>query len=311
MDVLVASNIIKRYGDFVAVDNVSFNIKEGEILGLLGPNGAGKTTLINCFVGLYKIDSGNLEIFGKKYDEYPSEIKKNIGFVPQELAIYDDLTAYENLKFIGRLYNLKGNLLKERIDYALDFTGLYDKKNELVSKFSGGMKRRLNIACAILHKPKLLFLDEPTVGIDPQSRKHILDSVIKLNQEGTTIVYTSHYMEEVEQVCSRIIILDHGRVIAKGTKSELKDLISSEDRIVITLSELNYNLVDEINKMQSIKDCVVDDSKLIIVAEKNGKALNSIIEIISSYNIEILSINIEKPTLEGVFLTLTGRSLRD
>jgi len=311
MIVLDAKNVVKRYGDITAVDNINLAIKEGEILGLLGPNGAGKTTLINCLVGLLKPDKGSILIFGKEFHGENKSIKEKIGVVPQEIAIYDDLSAYENLAFIGRLYNLKGELLKQRIDEALIFTGLYDRKNDLVSKFSGGMKRRLNIACAIIHKPKLLFLDEPTVGIDPQSRKHILDSVKELNNNGTTIIYTSHYMEEVELLCSRIIIMDHGRIIAEGTTDELIEMISSEDRINIKLSKINFNLVDEIKKIEGVVDCFYEEGELIIISKRYNNNLGRIIDLISSGNAEIVAINFEKPNLEGVFLTLTGRKLRD
>lgn len=304
-------NLVKRYRDNLAVDNVNLIIKEGEIFGLLGPNGAGKSTTINTLIGLTKMDSGEIRIFGKSMDMAEGEIKKNIGVVPQDIAIYEDLTAYENVTFFGKLYGLKDGLLKQRVEEALNFTGLWDRRKEFPAKFSGGMKRRLNIACAIVHQPKLIIMDEPTVGIDPQSRNHILQSVKELNRMGSTIVYTSHYMEEVEEICNYITIMDQGRVIASGTKDELKALIEFEERVVIDLSSVNYTIVDNIKGVSGVRDCTVNGNELVVVSQKNSKNLSRIIDIISNTDSEILSINVEKPTLEGVFLTLTGRSLRD
>lgn len=309
--VVEIKNLVKRYKENLAVDNANFIIKEGEIFGLLGPNGAGKTTTINAIIGLTKVDSGEIRIFGKSMETSESEIKKNIGVVPQEIAIFDDLTALENITFFGKLYGLRDGILKERVEEALNFTGLWDKRKELPSKYSGGMKRRLNIACAIVHQPKLIIMDEPTVGIDPQSRNHILQSVRELNKNGSTIIYTSHYMEEVEELCNYITIMDHGRVIANGTKDELKTLIAFEEKVVIDLSSINYTIVDNIKKAAGVKDCVINGKQMKVISQKNSKNLSRIIDIISEGDSEILSINVEKPTLEGVFLTLTGRSLRD
>lgn len=304
-------NLVKRYKDNLAVDNVNLIIKEGEIFGLLGPNGAGKTTTINMLVGLTGMDSGEINVFGKNLKTSESEIKKNIGVVPQEIAIFKDLTAYENVTFFGKLYGLKDGLLKQRVEEALDFTGLWDRRKEFPTNFSGGMKRRLNIACAIVHQPKLIIMDEPTVGIDPQSRNHILESVKELNRRGSTIIYTSHYMEEIEEICSYITIMDHGRVIANGTSDELKALIELEEKVSFVLSSVNYTIVDNIKSISGVKDCMVNGKELMVVSLKNSKNLGRIIDIITNTDAEILSINVEKPTLEGVFLTLTGRSLRD
>ncbi|KAB3533583.1 ABC transporter ATP-binding protein [Alkaliphilus pronyensis] len=309
--ILKINNLVKRYKDVLAVDNASISIAEGEIYGLLGPNGAGKTTLISTILGLTKYDEGSIEIFGKDLKKNEYEIKKEIGIVPQDLAIYLDLTAYENVEYFGRLYGLRGNLLKERIEEALNFTGLWDRRKDVPKKFSGGMKRRLNIACAVMHHPKLIIMDEPTVGIDPQSRNLILDSVVKLNKMGSTIIYTSHYMEEVEAICSNITIIDHGRVIAKGTKEELKSMISFEERLAIDISSVNFNLVDGLKKVIGVKECSLNGNKLLIISEKNANNLSRIIDVILKMDVEIKGLNIEKPTLEGVFLTLTGRSLRD
>ena len=309
--VVEIKNLVKRYKENIAVDNVNLIIKEGEIFGLLGPNGAGKTTTINAIIGLTKVDSGEIKIFNKSMKTSEGEIKKNIGVVPQEIAIFEDLTALENITFFGKLYGLRDGILKSRVEEALNFTGLWDKRKELPSKYSGGMKRRLNIACAIVHQPKLIIMDEPTVGIDPQSRNHILQSVRELNKNGSTIIYTSHYMEEVEELCNYITIMDHGRVIANGTNDELKALVAFEEKVVIDLSSINFTIVDNIKKVSGVKDCTVNGKQMKVISQKNSKNLSKIIDIILEGDSEILSINVEKPTLEGVFLTLTGRSLRD
>jgi ABC-2 type transport system ATP-binding protein len=311
MMILEIKNLVKRFNDNIAVDNVSISIKNGEIFGLLGPNGAGKTTIINTIIGLAKIDGGEIKVFGNSIKTNEMEIKQEIGIVPQDIALYDDMTAYENIMLFAKLYGLKDGLLKDRVQEALNFTGLWDRRKELVRKYSGGMKRRLNIACAIVHHPKLIIMDEPTVGIDPQSRKHILESVKKLNEMGSTIIYTSHYMEEVEELCTNITIIDHGKVIAKGSKDELKALIASEDKVTFELSSVNFTIVDEIKRVKGVKECIIEGKTIIVTSQKNSKNLGKIIDKISDTDSEILSLNIDKPTLEGVFLTLTGRTLRD
>ena len=304
-------NLVKRYKEFIAVDNLSMGIKEGEIFGLLGPNGAGKTTTINTILGLTKKHSGEIKIFGKDMDKCESEIKRNIGIVPQNIALFNDLTAYENVEFFGRLYGLKGRNLKEGVEQALEFTGLLDRMKDYPGKYSGGMQRRLNIACAIVHKPKLIIMDEPTVGIDPQSRNHILQSVRELNKLGSTIIYTSHYMEEVEELCSDITIMDHGKVIARGSKDDLKSLITVEDRVYIELSSVNFNMIDNIKKISGVKDCTVDGKSITVVSNKNSRNLSRIIDTINNSENEIMNVSVAKTTLEDVFLTLTGRKLRD
>ncbi|SHI79865.1 ABC-2 type transport system ATP-binding protein [Lutispora thermophila DSM 19022] len=309
--ILEVKNLIKRYGDTLAVDNISFSIKEGEIFGLLGPNGAGKTTAIDTVIGIRDADKGEINIFGKDMKKHASEIKKYIGIVPQDIAIYPDLTAYENVEFFGRLYDLKGSLLKARVEEVLEFTGLLDQKKQFVRNFSGGMKRRLNIACALVHRPKLIIMDEPTVGIDPQSRNHIIESVKKMRNEGSTIIYTSHYMEEVEQLCSYIAIMDHGKIIARGSKEELKDFVTVEEKTVITLDGINYTLVDRIKTMDNVVDCSVEGNVITVISKKGTNNLNNIIQCIIDSGNQIVSLISEKPDLETVFLTLTGRTLRD
>lgn len=235
-------NLTKSYKDFKAVDISSLNIKEGEIFGFLGPNGAGKTTTISILSGLYSKYNGDVKIFGKSIKNDPIFIKKNMGVVPQDLALIYDLTAEENVKFFGELYGLKGQKLKDAVQETLEFVGLWDRKKDFPPKFSGGMKRRLNIACAIVHKPKLIIFDEPTVGIDPQSRNNILETIKKLNEQGSTVIYTSHYMEEVEAICTDICIVDHGNIIARGNKEELKDLVKTEDGRRASLEEVFLQL---------------------------------------------------------------------
>ncbi|MHC0038337.1 ABC transporter ATP-binding protein [Pseudoneobacillus sp. C159] len=309
--VLEVKNLVKRYGDFVALDHINFQINEGEIYGLLGPNGAGKTTTISILSGLTKYDSGDVILFGKEVKRHEMDVKQQLGIVPQEIALFEDLTAYENLDYFGRLYGLKGTLLKERIEEALEFTGLTDRKKDRPKGFSGGMKRRLNIAAAILHHPKLIIMDEPTVGIDPQSRNHILQSIKELNRMGSTIIYTSHYMEEVEEICTKIAIVDHGRVIAQGTKEELTALVSSEQKLVLELSSTSVSMIETIKQIASVRECSARGNELIVIGKKGEPFVNRVIEIITNENIEIQSFNVEKPSLEAVFLTLTGRSLRD
>lgn len=309
--VVEIKNLVKRYGDLLALDNVNISIREGEIFGLLGPNGAGKSTAINTIVGLTKIDGGEVRIFGKDLMTNELEIKKQIGIVPQDIAVFEDLTGYENVTFFGKLYGLKDDLLKGRVEEALNFTGLWDRRKDFPSKYSGGMKRRLNIACAIVHHPKLIIMDEPTVGIDPQSRNHILQSVKELNKMGSTVIYTSHYMEEIEEICNMITIMDHGKVIAKGTKDELKALISLEEKVMIELSSVNFTISDNIKDIPGVKACNIEGKQLTVVSQKNSKNLGRIIEAVTNTDTEITALNVDKPTLEGVFLTLTGRSLRD
>ena len=309
--IVEVKNLIKRYGNVLAVDNISFSIKEGEIFGLLGPNGAGKTTAIETIIGIRNADKGEIFIFGKDMKKHASEIKRHIGIVPQDIAIYPDLTAYENVEFFGRLYDLKGAMLKSRVEEVLEFTGLLDKRKQQARKFSGGMKRRLNIACALVHRPRLIIMDEPTVGIDPQSRKHIIESVKKMRDEGSTVIYTSHYMEEVEELCTDIAIMDHGKIIARGSKEQLKAFVAVEDKTIIALDGLNYTIVDRIKNMDNIIDCSVEGNVITIISRKGTNNLNNIIQSIIDSGSQIISLTSEKPDLETVFLTLTGRTLRD
>jgi ABC-2 type transport system ATP-binding protein len=311
MNVLDIKNLTKKFGDFIAVDNISLSIAQGEIFGFLGANGAGKSTAINIISGLIRSNEGTIHILGKNISKNSRFAKMNIGMVPQDLAIYEDLTAYENVKFFAGLYGLRGVELQERSEEALEFVGLQDKQKSYPKNFSGGMKRRLNIACAIAHRPKLIIMDEPTVGIDPQSRNYILKSVRKLNKMGCTIIYTSHYMEEVEEVCSRIAIIDHGKIIAEGTQEQLKSIITNTKDIWIEVKStenVNVNIIKDISGVEAVQ---MDERLVKINSDAGVNNLNKIIEHFINSQIEIRSLEEKAPNLETVFLTLTGRNLRD
>lgn len=311
MKIVNIEGLIKKFGDVIAVDNISLTIEEGEIYGLLGPNGAGKSTTINILCGLLTMDKGRIEILGKDIEKNSTFAKQNIGVVPQDIAIYEDLTAYENVKFFASLYGIRGAELKEKVEEALKFVGLLDKKKEYPKNFSGGMKRRLNIACAIAHRPKLIIMDEPTVGIDPQSRNHILQSVKKLNSLGCTIIYTTHYMEEVEAICGNIAIIDHGKVIAQGTKEELKSIVTDVNYVEITVGDANLVNVEELKGIVGVKQIKIENEKIKIESKRDIINLDKIILFFTLNNISIMNIESKNPDLESVFLTLTGRKLRD
>lgn len=308
--VVEIKNVIKRYGDKLAVDNMNMNIQKGEILGLLGPNGAGKTTLINSIIGITEIQSGEIKIFGKDMKKHSMEIKKKLGVVPQNLAIISEFTALENVTYFARLYGLKGKEVKSAVREAMEFTNLWERRNDLPKKYSGGMQRRLNIACSIVHNPELIIMDEPTVGIDPQSRNHILESIRSLNEKGTTIIYTSHYMEEVEELCSRVVIMDNGRLLAEGTKQELSEYVSEDQIVEMTLSNVGFTITETIKKIYGVKECTVEGRKLTVVLDKSCDVSKVIIAVTDNGGI-ISKINMEEATLEDVFLTLTGKTLRD
>ncbi len=304
-------NIVKRYGDKLAVDNISLKIEDREIFGLLGPNGAGKSTTIKMIMGLLNQNSGDITVKGMDVKKQSLETKKILGLVPQELAIYEDMTAKENVEFFGRLYGLRGKELNEKVNEALEFTELVERKNEKPKKFSGGMKRRLNIACAIAHNPQIIIMDEPTVGIDPQTRNHILQSVKELNKRGITIIYTSHYMEEVETICDRVGIIDHGKLIGLGTKEELKSQLSQEERLVIDVMNMRYNPLEEIKNLNGVINVIQNENSIEILTKRAQQIMQDVLFILSKEDVRVSSISIEEPNLESVFLSLTGRNLRE
>ncbi|GED67963.1 antibiotic ABC transporter ATP-binding protein [Brevibacillus reuszeri] len=309
--VLEINSLTKKFGDFIAVDHMSLNVREGEIFGFLGANGAGKSTTINMIASLLRSTKGEIRLLGKNIAKDAKFAKMNTGIVPQELAIYEDMTAYENVSFFAGLYGLRGDLLRERTEEALAFVGLADKHKSFPKNFSGGMKRRLNIACAIAHRPKLIIMDEPTVGIDPHSRNYILNSVRKLNEMGCTIIYTSHYMEEVEEICSRIGIIDHGKIIAEGTKEQLKSIITDSKEIWIGIKVDEMYSLDSLKSIPGVTAVLQEENTLKIVSKAEINNLNRIIQQLIKDQVEIRSVEEQAPNLESVFLTLTGRNLRD
>lgn len=309
MKILEIKKIAKEYGDIIAVNDIDLKVKKGEIFGILGPNGAGKSTLIGMICGLIKRTSG--EIIYEEKETKIRKFKENIGIVPQDFALYWDLTAEENIEFFCSLYGFRGKDLKTRVNNVLDFVGLTDVRNKKASEFSGGMKRRLNIGCAIAHSPKLIIMDEPTVGIDPQSRNHILKSVLKLRDEGATVIYTSHYMQEVDDICDRIAIVDKGNVIAEGTSEELKNLIGDKRVFNITVKEKIDNFEDKLLEITGIEKVAYSENQYKISTIKNANLLTKIIETTLSLGGEIINVENSEPTLENVFLALTGKKLRD
>ena len=303
------SNLSKRYDTVQALKGISFDIKQGEFFGLLGPNGAGKTTTISIMSTILKPDEGSVEIAGYDLKRNPIECKKIIGVVPQEIALYNELSAYKNLIFWGGLYKIPSSELKLRINETLELFGLLDRKNDKVKTYSGGMKRRINIASALLHKPKILFLDEPTVGIDPQSRNLIFEVIKKLHLEGMTIVYSTHYMEEAERLCDRIGIIDDGRIIAQGTFDELKSSNNMKETIVISFVDLTNELFDKI--ASAWKDLKRIENSIHFYSSNVKNDLSKVILKCSEIGLDILQINIQKINLETIFLSLTGKQLRD
>lgn len=311
MSIAVLTDVVKRYDNKLTVDHVNVSIQEGEIFGLLGPNGAGKSTTISMICGLLKMDGGDIVIDGLSVNSHALEVKRRIGLVPQDLALYNTMTAAENVTFFGRLYGLRGKLLKERVDEALAFTGLSDRAKEKPATFSGGMKRRLNIACAIMHHPKLIIMDEPTVGIDPQSRNHILESVKALNQLGSTVIYTSHYMEEVAAICDRVAIMDKGHIIACGTEQELRERVSRDEKIVIKGTNITPELIQELSLHPRITRVESKEGVVELYLPSSQNELQDLLFIFAKHEGVIGSLNIEEPDLETLFLSLTGRTLRD
>lgn len=310
-NVIEVKNLTKEYKNLKAVDNLSFEVREGEILGLLGPNGSGKSTTINCILSLLNFSSGNIKIFGKEMHPDAYEIKRNIGVVFQDVAVFDELTVYENIEYFCGLYVNDKDMRRQYIEDAIILVGLEEFKKFYPKQLSGGLLRRLNIACGIAHKPKLIFLDEPTVAVDPQSRNNILDGIKTLRKNGATIVYTTHYMEEVEILCDRVIILDKGQIIASGTTDELKSLASIEEKVSVEVLDLKDKYIDEIANFKTVEMVSYENNVLFITYKKGKNNLDELLDYLKDYKIKYNKIFSERPTLNDVFLELTGKELRD
>ncbi|MEH7457438.1 export ABC transporter ATP-binding protein [Bacillus pseudomycoides] len=309
---LVVDHITKSFGKKEVVKNVSFEVKKGETFGLLGPNGAGKSTTISMICGLIPYDGGDIKVGGKSVKEYPLDAKRKIGIVPQDIALYPTLSAKENLIFWGKMYGLSGAIAKKRADEVLAYVGLQDRAKDKIETFSGGMKRRINIGAALMHEPELLIMDEPTVGIDPQSRNHILETVKGLNEKGMTVIYTSHYMEEVEYLCERIAIVDHGKVIALGTKTELCNRLADGFMVKLQLNRYSEELLQKIKGIPTVERIIIDeDTNTLDIGLKNGEAIGMVVSVVVENYVQILKLEVQEPNLEALFLQLTGRSLRD
>lgn len=309
--VIEVKNLTKEYKNLKAIDNLSFDVYEGEILGLLGPNGSGKSTTINSILQLLNYSSGSIKIFGHVMKPDAYEIKKDIGVIFQEVAVFQELTVYENIDYFCGLYINDKEIRRKYVMDAINLVGLNDFIKFYPKELSGGLLRRLNIACGIAHKPKLIFLDEPTVAVDPQSRNNILDGIKKLRDEGATIVYTTHYMEEVEIICDRIIILDKGKIIAKGTTDELKTLAKLEEKITVEVKNISEEILKEIKEFKTVLDLSYQGNTLVIVYKKGKDNLGELIDYLHEKKVTYSKIFSERPTLNDVFLELTGKDLRD
>lgn len=310
-NIIEVKNLVKQYKELKAIDNLSFEVHEGEILGLLGPNGSGKSTTINCILSLLEFSKGTIKIFGKDMKPDAYDIKSKIGVVFQEVSVFDELTVYENIDYFCGLYIKDKKTRKQYIEDAIRLVGLEDFKKFYPKKLSGGLLRRLNIACGIAHKPKLILLDEPTVAVDPQSRNNILDGIKKLRKNGATIVYTTHYMEEVEILCDRVIILDKGKILATGTTDELKKKAKIEEKVTVEVNDLVPGYIEKIKELKNVDDVTYTNNVLFVTYKKGKNNLVDMIDYLKKESINYNKIYSERPTLNDVFLELTGKELRD
>lgn len=310
-NVIEVKRLTKEYKNLKAIDDISFEVKEGEILGLLGPNGSGKSTTINCILSLLNFKSGKIKIFGEEMEPSSYSIKEKIGVIFQDVAVFDELTVYENIDYFCGLYIKDKSTREKYINDAVKLVGLEEFLKFYPKQLSGGLLRRLNIACGIAHKPKLIFLDEPTVAVDPQSRNNILDGIKKLRDNGATIVYTTHYMEEVEILCDRVIILDKGKIIATGTNDELKELAKIKEKVSVELLDQKETLLDKVRQLKHVENVTLNNNLLVITYRKGTNNLGNLIDFLKEENVKYSKIYSERPTLNDVFLELTGKELRD
>lgn len=307
---LEVKNVLKRYDDLVALDNLSLDIKKGEVYGLLGPNGSGKTTLINCILSLSKFEKGDIKIFDQPMSVDRYDLKAKIGYVPQEIAVFDELSVYDNIDFFCGLYIQDKATRKQYVEEAIEFVGLNDFRKFVPKKLSGGLKRRLNLACGLAHKPELLVLDEPTVAVDPQSRNAILEGIMDLNKKGMTVIYTSHYMDEVEQICTRISIIDKGKLLATGDKYELKKLVGLTDTLILKDIDMKNLDISQLESIEGLGKISLEGSNLSIGIQDN-MAMTHIFAYLENNDIFFKGMDINSPSLNDVFLEITGKQLRD
>lgn len=307
---LEVKNVLKRYDDLVALDNLSLDIKKGEVYGLLGPNGSGKTTLINCILSLSKFEKGDIKIFDQPMSVDRYDLKAKIGYVPQEIAVFDELSVYDNIDFFCGLYIQDKATRKQYVEEAIEFVGLNDFRKFVPKKISGGLKRRLNLACGLAHKPELLILDEPTVAVDPQSRNAILEGIMDLNKKGMTVIYTSHYMDEVEQICTRISIIDKGKLLATGDKYELKKLVGLTDTLILKDIDMKNLDLSQLESIEGLGKISLEGSNLSIGIQDN-MAMTHIFAYLENNDIFFKGMDINSPSLNDVFLEITGKQLRD